>query len=265
MSAELEVRAEVKVFRDIAEKDLAAFDSLHSSARTSLEEVDVMLQESENPLPVLNINVYQHRGLRFPTIWMGLGLTEPNKGLQYVEDSEYIPYPDKPSTEIKVPGLAIPVSHDSMSSVNFFPFSLPGEARESTWWEHWQRHRFTQQSAEQVHTRDFEDEIGLPPIATWTMNRRARHLALPDAVVITRPSIIFGEPDASEVSLTPSGEQGLYFEDRERAAIFVGEYATQCIIDDSSRIGVPKQLAPESFHFMMTAVANELGLTYRSE
>lgn len=265
MSAELEVRAEVKVFRDIAERDLVAFESLDAGARTSLEEVDVMLQESEYPLPVLSISVYQHEGLRFPTYWMGLGLTEPHKGLRYVEDSEYISYPDKPSTEIKIPGLALPVSHDSMSSVNFFPFNLPSEARESTWWEHWQRHRFTQQSGERVYTRDFVDEIGLPPIATWTMNRRARRLALPDSPVYTRPTIIFGEPDASEVSLTPSGEQGLYFEDRERAAIFVGEYATQTILDESSRIGLPKQGAPESFHLMMAAVANELGLTYSSE
>ncbi len=259
MVATVMARQEIAAFRDVPLDKLEILGSLGARALTALEDVDEMLQTAEQPMPVLSVSVNHVRSRQLPSIWMGLGMTEPGKGLQYAEDAEYIPRPKAPSIKVPVHGLEIPVAHDSVSSVKFFPFPLRDRGVEvpDSWWEHWQRHRFTQQAGDYQHVRDYEDELGFPPFATWFRNK-------PHFEPYDEPGIVIDDPDASEVQLVPSGEHGRFFGRRHRAAIFVGDYAAQSLLSDSSRIGVPEELATEPFHVMMTAVANELGLAYNS-
>lgn len=248
---------EIALFRDIALGKLEILSSLGARALTGLEDVDKILQEAEQPMPVLSVSAHHIQSLRLPSIWMGLGVTEPGKGLQYAEDAYYIPKPKAPSIKVPIHGLAIPVAHDSVSSVKFFPFTLPDKGVEvpSSWWEHWQRHRFTQQAGDYKYVSDYKDEIGFPPFATWFRQKTNGDL-------YTKPTIVIGEPDASEVQLIPSGEYGSFYDDRHKAAIFVGNNAVQSVLANTSRIGIPKELATEPFHSMMAMAANELSLKY---
>ena len=272
MSVTAMASPEVAVFRDVPLDRLEILSSLGARALTALEGVDRMLQAAEEPMPVLSVSVNHVRTLGLPSIWMGLGRTEPGRGLQYAQDTEYIPRPSAPSEQIPVHGLEIPVAHGSVSSVKFFPFALRDRGVEvpETWWEHWQRHRFTQQAGDYKHVRDYEDELGFPPFATWFKPSPAQERfrqafpGMPARELLPQPIIVHDDPDATEAQLIPTGEHGHFFDNRHQAAIFVGEYAVQAVLSDSSRIGVPKELATEPFHAMMTTVANELSLNYVS-
>lgn len=130
-------RPEAIAFRDVPQDKLDLLRSLGERllyGPGSLEEEDALLQAAEQPMPVLSVNVHKVPKHDLPSIWMGMAMTEPGKGLRYAEDTEYIPQPNAPSTRVPIHGLEIPVAHDSVSTVKFFPFTLSSAAAEPTWW-----------------------------------------------------------------------------------------------------------------------------------
>jgi hypothetical protein len=94
---------------------------------------------------------------------------------------------------------------------------------------------FSQRSGDYEHVHDFEDEVSFSPFATW----------FKDSPTVSTPNIMVSDPDASEIVLIPAdGSLG----SRHQAAIFLGEHAAQSLLDDSTRIAVAKEFAPEPFH-----------------
>lgn len=255
MSTATHAGPEAAAFRDIPADTLLAIQRNAGASALSpdLEAVDIMLQEADEPQPVLNIAVRTMLKTELPHVWMAMGKTEPGKGLQPDEDIKYTPVPNAPSLKTPIPGLAIPAQHDSISTVKFLPWPLQDGkvGAPASWWEHWQRHSFTQQDGDIKNVHEFDREVGFSRVlSSW----------FKEGDIVGNPIIVAHDPDASEVELVPAGTPC----DLSRRAMFIGPYAVQSILSDTSRIAIPKEQAPETFHAMMATVADQLDLEYET-
>lgn len=251
---------EAMTFKDVSEAELRTLASVGLQPLLELKTVDEVLKASEEPMPVVSIGT-SHLGAYLPHIWMGLGMTEPGKGLRYVREQDA----DR-RHELPIHGLAVPVDPNSVSSVKFHTRLMPerGDQAPKEWWEHWQQYRFTQHIDGSSSSHDYERAVGFPPFATW-FKRDASDIAewgFSEGVKLAEPVIVEDAVEAAEISLEPyNAHAGDRHADlRHRAAIFVGEDAVRAILFDSARLGVPAKVAPRPYQAMIETVARELGL-----
>lgn len=245
--------SEVVTFKDVSEEELRTLTSIGVEAVLGLRAIDEVLQTSEKPQPVISIGTH-YVGQNLPHIWMGIGMTEPGKGLQYIRDQNA-----DIRRELPIHGLAIPVDPASVSSVKFYPHPMPQHEDQTSegWWEHWQRYRFTQHLDGSVNVHDYERAVGFPPFAAW-FDRDTDAITewgFSEGVQQTDPVIIEDAVEAASITLEPHNAPL-----RHKAAIFVGKGAVETMLLDSTRLGIPANVASRPYRTMIETVARELGL-----